>query len=194
MPDDQRKDLEDKIAIVAKRQELTEQIGKYLGGASELANIAKNLGVDPNIVKTADTAIAIGNQAFNAFTAFSSGNVLSGISSLSNILGIGGPDVAAERHQQIMNMLGKMYTKLEIIDQKVDKLLQGQQLILQTQQTILENIGKLSEQIQQNQQQLLTQLHDLHNDVLVNRQIIVDQASLHYGNCRDLVINAAEGR
>jgi hypothetical protein len=193
MPVDERKDLEDKIAVVAKRQELADNVAKYLTGASELANLAKNLGVDPSIVNFANTAINVGNQALNAFTAFSSGNVLAGLSSVSNIFGIGGPDVAAERHKQIMNVLESMYTKLGVIDKKLDALLDGQQIIVQTQQTILENLTQLSQQVQQNQEQLLAQLHDIHADILVNRQIIVNQASLHYGNCRDLVKNAADG-
>jgi len=193
MPEDQRKDLEEKVKVVAERQELTDKVADYLNGASEITNIAHNLGVDPNIINTANTAIAIGNQAMNAFTDFSSGNFLGGMSAISNVFGIGGPDVAAQRHAEIMNMLGKMYTKLDVIDQKVNKLLQGQQLILQTQQTILQNIDSLSRQVQANQAQVMTELHSLHDDVLVNRQIITDQATLKYGNCFELVKNPTDG-
>jgi hypothetical protein len=193
MPEAQRKDLEEKISVVAKRQALTDQVSQYINGAAELANIARHLGVDPSIVNTVNTAVQIGTQAMNAFTAFSSGNVISGISSISNLFGVGGPDIATERHQEIMNMLGKLYTKLDVIDEKIEELHRGQQLILQAQQTILENIDKLSQQVQQNQEQLLTEIYSLHNDVLVNRQIVVDQASLHYAQCRDLVINSSDG-
>jgi hypothetical protein len=192
MPSNDRKALEEKIAIVAKRQEITYKVATYLAGASDLTNIAKNLGVDPKIVNAANSAINIGNQALNAFTAISSGNYLSAISSVSNILGVGGPDVAAERHEEIMNMLGEMYTKLDVIDGKLASLRETQKLIIQTQQQILENIAQLSQQVQQNQYQLLTELHDIHADVLVNRQITVDQARVHYGNCY-LLVHSLDG-
>lgn len=53
MPFEKRQDLETEITILAKRQEITDSVGKYLNGASELANIAERLGVDSKIVQSA---------------------------------------------------------------------------------------------------------------------------------------------
>lgn len=193
MPKNQRKDLEAKIKVVAERKELTDSVKNYLDGASEFVIIARNLGVDPKILNAANQAVSIGNQAATAFTDLTSGNLLGAVGAITNIFGIGGPDVAAQRHAETMNMLRTMYTKLDVIDQKADQLLNGQRVIVQTEQAILEHLDALSKQVQQNQEEVMAGLRSLHDDVLVNRQFLENQASLNYGNCYVLVKDPENG-
>ena len=182
-----RDSLELKISVVAKRQELVDRVSGYLNGAQELTNIAHNLGVDPEILQKANNAVAVGQNAVAAFTAFSSGNYLAAISSVSNIFGVGAPDVAGERHREIMSAFNAVFTRLDVMDRKLNKLLEGQQMIMRTQVTILENINALASQVQANQDQLVQLLHDLHNDLLYNRQLLVETATEHYYDCHEVV-------
>jgi hypothetical protein len=187
MPPEQRKDLEDKLEIVAKREKLTQTVTEYLNGASSLAKIAGALGVDPKIVGQAQVAIAFGNRAVEAFTQFSAGNVLGGIGAVSNMIGIGGPDIADQRHEEIMNTLRMMYTQLKVIDAKLDQLHEDIVRVQQTQILILQSIKTLSEQVQRNQEEIMSELQDIHNDVLYNRMLLSKEATSRYSECRQIV-------
>lgn len=193
MPQEAKEELEARINVVARRQELVEQVSGYLNGAGHLATIAGNLGVDPAIVGKANQAIDIGNKAVAAFAAFSTGNVLAGISSISSVFGVGGPDVAGQRHQEIMDTLRGMYEKINVIDKKIDILLEGQKTIIANQAIILQSITTLADQVERNHDAVVNQLHEVHGDVLYNRQLIRTEAALHYAQCRKIVFNDNDG-
>lgn len=193
MPDGQRKDLEERIALVKKREELTKSISSYLNGANELVSIARNLGVDPEIVGKAQLVVNAGTQVFNAFGAFASMNFLGGVSALTSIFGLGGRDIAAERHQEIMSALTTLYSKVDVIDRKIDLLLQGQEQILKNQQTIFNAVVHLSEQVASNHREVLERLREVQGDILYNRVLINTRVDEEYALCRNLVIHPITG-
>lgn len=187
MPPADRQDLEEKISVVAKRQELVDKVGTYLNGARDLTNIARNLGVDGEVLSKANQAVDIGQHALNAFTAFSSGNYLSALSAVSNVMGVGGPDVAGERHNEIMGAFDKVFSQLHVMDGKLNEIIDNQHKMMQTQALILENIVALATQVQQNHSESMQRLHELHTDVLYNRQLMVSEATKNYSKCGEIL-------
>ncbi len=98
--DSTRYKLIQKIHLYEKQQELNNTIRSYLEGASEVVSIAAKFGLDSEIVSKLNAGISIGTNTFKAFTAFQSENFLGTIGAVADIFGLGGPDVATERHKR----------------------------------------------------------------------------------------------
>jgi len=194
MDDADREALEKEIELVKKRKEFEENVASYLKGAGELYNIASNLGVEGPFMEDAAKAIQIGNSAFNAYTAFATGNVLGGISAASSIFGGSGRDAGAERHAQLVRLLQGLYGRLDVIERKVDALIEGQQRIVENQQRIYGALIDISEKLSENHQEVMNKLQDIHDDILYNRKIILNDVKTDYGQCTDLIYYPGMGR
>ena len=195
MPEDQRKDLEEKIKLTEKREEFNQTVNSYLDGAAQVLNIAKNFGVEADLVNKVENAVNMGTQAFNAVAAFSSGNYLAGVSAISNICGFGGQrDIAGERHEQILNMLGDIYEEIGVIHQKLDWLKEGQERIMKAQQQLFDAVITLSEQVMTNHREVIEKLQEIQGDILYNRRLIADTILEDYPLCDALVIDMNTGK
>lgn len=189
MPESERQGLLNKIALEKKRQEFNQHVSDYLNGAGQVLNIARKFGVAGPFIEKAEQVVNIAANAFNAFTAFSSGNFLAGVGALANIFGIGGRDIAAERHEELKKMLGAVYEQVNLIDRKIDALLKGQETIIKNQQLIFQSIQQLSEQVQSNHRQVMDKLQEIHGDLLYNRALQRAEIEAEYELCRRFIVN-----
>lgn len=183
MPEGQRKDLEEKIALIQKRENLNKQVVGYLNGAQEVVNIANSLGVNSAVVNKLQAGVSIGNSAFKAFEAFSSGNLLGGISAVASIFGIGGRDIAGERHQEVMQALGGLYDQFGVVNEKLDNLLKGQAQIQKNQVMIYNAIITLSKQVESYHLEEMMKLERIERGVFYNRALINAEIAEKYGSC-----------
>lgn len=192
MPAAEREALEEKIQLEQDRQELITNISIYLNGANQLVGMAESFGVDPEIVEVMGDAVNIGSAAFNAVTAFASGNYLGAIGAVA---GLFGPkkDAGQQRHEQVMKMLKAINQKLGVINEKVDKLLEGQQNIINNQIIILETLQAISNQIDQNHIEVIEYLQTIHGDLLYNRGILIEEFSKGYVQCDKCIRNSVNG-
>lgn len=185
--DPTRREMERQIKLVQRREELNQTITSYLNGAGNMVQIASDLGVDPRIVQRAGQAVAIGNAAFNAFQAFSTGNYLSGVAAVTGLMGgFGNRDAGAARHKQIMSALGALFEQNEQIKRKLDDLERGQRQILRNQQAIYEAVIDLSQQVAANHSAQMALLEEVRNDVLYNRRLVMARVAEQYGQCRTI--------
>jgi hypothetical protein len=187
LPPEQQKALEEENDIELKNQAFQVSVSDTLKGADDLLNIAGNIGVSPQLVSDAKTGLEIAEEAANAFADFSSGNILGGISSISNVFGLGGPDVEAIRQQQVMQGLGILEQGQSIIMQKETSLIQGEKTIIQNQQHEMDALSTLSKQLQISHQAEMDELQRIDVDVLYNRKQITDAATKNYFDCQAIV-------
>ncbi len=166
-PDEQEKKIT-QIEILQKRQELTASVAKFGQGAASLANIARNLKVDPNIVKTLDDAAKVANVAQTVMVGMASGGLgyLSAAEAVTGFAFGGGDDGGAARHAEIMAALGEIKQGIAEIQQMLVQI--GAQLdqIQQNQKTMMEALYKVSEQIDKNHRQEMEGITKIRTDLV----------------------------
>jgi len=184
LTDAQKEQELNRLAILDKQEKLEATVNDMIVGGSEVLNIAKNLKLlDPKILGTANTILQVATIGQTAFKSFSSGNYLAAISSVSDLFGLGGPDVAAQRQAQIMKSFDMVFARLDVMDKKLDVLIQGQEQILKNQQTIYKTLVDFSLQVSKNQVEVMDELRKIHGDILIDRKFIIDNILKQYSNC-----------
>lgn len=126
-------DLIARFEAEAKVQERVAALGRTVQGLADVSKLAANLGID---VPGLGEAAGIGNVAFTAFSQYASGNVLGAITTASSVFAKRtDPDQA--RFEAMMKYLRQ---ELEQINQKLKK-------ILENQQKLMDAVVALSEQV-----------------------------------------------
>jgi len=163
IPSSEKEKLQIQLETLRAKQNLQKNLKGYLDKAKHITNILNNVGFDEEIVEEIENVVNIANVAMDAFEAYSSGNVLGCVSAASSLFGGGGKvEPAAQRHAETMN-------KLNIMDKKLDDLRSGQMEILQSIYSVLDTIGKLAGQIDQNHAIEMEKLHQVLGVSLYNR-------------------------
>jgi len=160
----ERKDAMNKqLQALKSKQELQNNIKSYLNKAQHITTILNNVGFDSEIVQKANDLIHIGNTAMSAFTAYSSGDVIGSVAIVSGLFGGGGKsDPAAQRHKQIMD-------KLNVLEGKIDEVLERQIIMMRNQQYILDTLAQISNQIDELHGIEMEKLEEIKTETLYNR-------------------------
>jgi archaellum component FlaC len=135
-----------KTTLVARREALVNKINDYSNGAAQVAKLAQNLGVDPNIVNVLNKGAEIGNAA-TAIIAGIAGGPLGYVSAANAVFGLmsgGGDDGSAARHTQIMNMLNKIAGGIEAIQDKLEVMARQLNVIQELQEQTLTAVMDLA--------------------------------------------------
>ncbi|SNR16656.1 hypothetical protein [Tenacibaculum jejuense] len=155
--------LEKQLKALKAKQDLQSSIHKHINKARHITTILSNVGFDSKTVQKANELINIGTTAMNAFTAYSSGNVLASAAIVSGLFGgKGKSDPAAQRHKQIMD-------KLNVLDNKLTEVLNNQITIMKNQQFIIDTLGKISKQIDELHAIEMEKLEEIKTETLYNR-------------------------
>ncbi len=138
----------------AATAEALQDMRRFSSGLRDLSAIANNLGVDSPELQF---ALATGQSVTNAFLSFADSppNIIGGIAALSGIFGKK-KDPAQERHIALMSYLSKQFAQ---VNDKLDE-------ILANQQTIVDGIRELSEQISRSTVHLDRRLDALQDEVI----------------------------
>lgn len=179
--------LKKEADLEKKAEDLQRTAGEYLDGAANIVKIAKNLGVSDSVVKPAEEVVQAGQAVFSAVTAFASGNYLGGLASVTSIFGLGGPDVNQERFQEILNRLGVIDQKLDILGQKVDLVLKGEQQILDLQKETYKAIVSVSQEISDSHQEEMNELATIQKQIIVLNNTLLNLATRDFSACTTLV-------
>jgi hypothetical protein len=167
LSDEDREKKTLQIEILQKRQELTASVAKFGQGAASLANIARNLKVDKNVVKTLDDAAKVANVAQTVMVGIASGG-LGYLSAAEAVTGFafGGNDGGAARHAEIMGALREIQQGIVEIQQMLVQI--GEQLdqIQKNQQTMMEALYQVSQQIDKNHREEMEEITKLRTDML----------------------------
>ena len=172
-PEDQES-LDRQLAVVEKQQKVAVQVQTYLNGAGTIISIAAKIGVNPEIVKTAQEGLAVGQVAFAAGTALMSGNFLQAAGALSGLLGMSGKDAETQRHEQILGQLKQISQQIEALDGKMDEMLNLQRETLRGLQSIYQAIVTLSQQISQAHEDQMRQIDRVQLEVEFVRALVIE--------------------
>lgn len=156
IPEEERKQLQDKIETINDRQELVQNLSNYAQGGQQLLMIAKNFGVNvpPDVDKTVNDisgAITVGVDLYT-------GNYMGALLTVSQLFGTNKKqeDVGAARHRQVMEGLGKLAEgESKILNDTHSllnasaALLKGQDELLNGQRAIYAKLNTISTQINQ---------------------------------------------
>lgn len=112
--------------LVLEQQKFTERINKYINNAGAILQIAKNFGLDKNILNDLSRIHASSQKGFQAYNLFKANNYLEAAAVVSSLFGSSGMNLEDNQHQETMAGLNK---------------------ILEGQRTIIENQMKLGEAI-----------------------------------------------
>lgn len=155
------------IEIIKKRQELSAAVTKFGQGAASLANIAKHLNVDPNVVDTMNKAAQIANVGQTVLAGVTAGG-LGYLSAAEAVTGFafGGDDGGARRHAEIMAALGEIKQGISEIQEMLVAI--GDQLdqIQKNQQTMMEALQEVSQQIDKNHIREMEELAKIRTDLV----------------------------
>jgi len=183
-----RKALEAQIELAAKKQEFIDNMSLVLNGANDLYEIMVKIGIDGPFMNELGLAVQASQHIGNAISSYLSGNYIGAIKNVTRLLGLGGPDIGAIRHEQIMNALGELAQGQQQIMEMLNALGEGQQRIMENQQRLFDALLALSDQVQQHHLTMITRLRDIEEHIVINRGVMVAVLLREVLNCRPAVI------
>lgn len=179
----------DEQNLLKKREEVVAKASEYLNTANTVSEILKDLGLaDSKLVEFIDQGVGLGSGAMDAFTAFTNGNYLDCLASLTGLFGIKREDPGAVRHRQVMERFDRLDQGIARLDVKMDNLIKAQQAMMELQVATYTALVDLAERLEQNQQQLLKQLTLVEQALYENRTILREDWKQRCAICEQRII------
>ncbi|WII73881.1 hypothetical protein QJS83_08320 [Bdellovibrio sp. 22V] len=157
----ERGEWDKKIALLEEKINFEESYQSYFNGVQNLVTIAKNLGVNGKTVQDIADGIEKINAIKSGIESIVNQNYLSGIATLSGLLG-GGDNAEAAKHRAIIARLDRVIDNQKLLSEQVQISFK-----IQT-----EMLSKLSAQIRESTEVLYLKMDKIHNDVLGNRVVL----------------------
>jgi len=185
---EERNKLKAQLSIVEKREEVINTAQEFFNSASISLKIANDLGLGNSpLVQDLSTAINYGQAAFGAVTSFMSGNYLQAISTITGLFGGGKPDIAEQRHKQIMERFDRIDKKLEQIDKKLDILIEGQKTIIENQQKTFDFLIQIADNINIQHNEIMNEFKTVENAIYINRELIMQDWENKCQSCLEII-------
>lgn len=184
----ERETRKKQVELVLKRQELDQKMTGFVSSLGSLAQIAGNLGLNPKLTKTLSVAAKVGGTGLQALQAFSTGNFLAGIAAISGLFG-GGPDIAEQRHKEVMDALGTIYEAVGMLGEAIAQIGQNLEQVFKLQQATYQAVVQLSEQVWLQHREVMTELKYIHEDVLRIAATLDANEKKHYAFCDDILFD-----
>jgi hypothetical protein len=163
------------LKLEEEKEKVINTAKDYLNTAAISLKILGDLGLgDSKLVQDLSDAVNIGQTAISAVTAFTSGNYLGAISSITGFFAKKGSDVASIRHKQIMQRFDRIDASLNRIEGKIDQLLKKQEEMLKLQLETFKYLIMLSDKIDDQHNEVMQKLTVIETALYENRQLIVD--------------------
>lgn len=176
LSDKDRNMLKQELVLEEQKEKVINTAKDYLNSAAISIKILGDLGFgDSKLVQDISKAVNIGQAAVSAVAAYTSGNYLGAISSITGLFGSKGDDAAAQRHKQIMQRFDRIDATLNRIEVRMDQLLKTQQQMLTLQVETFQKILDLSDKIDVQHNEVMQKLTDIENALYVNRQLITNE-------------------
>ncbi len=144
--------LTDSLKADQAREEAVADVKTAAQDFGNLATIAKNIGLPSNLV----TGLQGAQIAATGIAQFASGDVLGGLSSVTSLFGLGGPDPEEIRYQAMMGYLSQNFAAINA----------QLNTVINLQVQTLQAIAQLASDELQFRKDVLAQLDVIENDVL----------------------------
>lgn len=148
----QQKALVQSLEADQRREDTIVEIQKAASDFGNLATIAGNIGISPDVIKGLQGAQIVASGA----AQFVTGNYLGAVASVTSLVGLGAPDAAAQRHAEMMSYLSQQFGE---VNKKLDRIIELQ---VQT----LKAIAALADEQRKFRQEVLSQLDRIETAVL----------------------------
>jgi hypothetical protein len=167
--------LTEELKLEEQKEDVINSTKSYLNSAAISIKILGDLGIgDSKLVQDISEAVNIGQTAVSVVEAFTSGNYLDCISSITGLFGKKGDDVATQMHKQIMQRFDRIDASIKRIEGKIDQLLAGQQKMLELQMTTYNTLIQISDKIDSQHNEIMKELTVIENALYENRQLIMN--------------------
>jgi hypothetical protein len=140
--------------------------------ARDFGNLASIAG-DLHLPKELVTGLNFAQNTATSIGKFLTGDILGGIAGLTSLIGLGGPDLATERHKEIMNYLVH-------IDKQLDT-------VIELQVKTLNALAELANAQSNFRIEVLGQLDQIQYTVLENNRILQRMGLADWEPCRALI-------
>ena len=175
LPASERKMITDELVLEQEKEKVLNTAKDFLNTAAISMKILGDLGLgDSQLAQDISQGINIGQTAVTAVAAFTSGNYLECISSITGLFGKKGDDAAAQRHKQIMQRFDRIDATLDRIESKMDILLEGQKKIFELQVSTFNKLLDLSDKIDEQHNAVMSRLSTIEHALYENRKLIMD--------------------
>ena len=170
---EQQTALTESLKADQAREEAVAGIQQAAHDLGNLAAIASNLGLPADLV----TGLKGAQTVATGIAQFATGDVLGGLASLTSLVGLGAPDVEAERYAAMMKYLEQQFAQ---VNAKLDKIIDLQ---VQT----LKALAALADEQQKFQQDVFAQLDRIENTVLRNEKLLQALLQNQWEKCYALI-------
>ncbi|MBL6989163.1 MAG: hypothetical protein ISR65_05270 [Bacteriovoracaceae bacterium] len=190
----ERKALILKTEAVQAKIKLNKQISNYINGASTVLSIADNLGLKGKFFETAGEVVNVVQTGFKAYMSDMSDDPLGYLNAVNIVTGLFAKkrDVVEARHKQIVKMLEGLAAGQEVLSEKIDHLIEGQEQIIKNQQAIVEQLYAIRTQLQDNHQMVMKAMGDLHYTVWETMKIALANREDNLKSCNTFLNSRRE--
>lgn len=157
------------------KRDIASEINKYAGTIKDIAAIAGALGiVSGKDQKKINQVVEYASVAANICGSFASGNYVGMAVSIVGLFGGGGSSSSPEQQQfeAVMGMLRQIDAKLDVIDKKIDN-------VIELQKTTLEAIAELGDLINNNSRSIQEELTHIQWELQTIKGLVIDTSTLH---------------
>lgn len=174
MPEPERARLTARIEVVEQRKKLMAAVGDFSQGAAALTRIADRLGVDRNVVDALGKAAEASQAAQKVAAGLMSGGIgyLAAADAVVGLVFGAGPDPGAQRHQQVMQALGRISEQVAVVQDMVRAVGQQVEEVRRLQLATLEAVSRLSEQVQANHRELIAKIAQIRADLVPIQSVV----------------------
>lgn len=169
-----KQQLEAEVAVAGKKENLARQMADFANGGGLVASLAGKLGVDKNLVEALQKGAAFADAANAVVNGMMSGPIgyLQAANAVAGLVFSSGPDIATQRHDQVMQALGDIQEDLGQIKEALGEIGKGIEQIQKTQIEIRQDIQALGERIQKNHLETIERLTDIQIQIVSVQQAI----------------------
>jgi hypothetical protein len=177
--------------VIDARDRLTSSSTSVLDKGQAVVDLMENLGVADAHVKKARETLALADTAVSVFNAVSTGNTVGAVMSVMGAFGVGGGMFSsgggAASNAPILEMLGRLESKVDALLEGQKALIEGQKKIIEYQQKILEAVEVVSNQIAEFE-------YNITNQVIWVRQLVMQRYIENLNHTKNLLVAANGAR
>lgn len=174
MPQAERARVTARIEAIEQRQRVIRAVSDFGQGAAAVARIADKLGVDRNVVDLLGKTAEASRVAQAVATGLMSGG-LGYLAAADAVVGLvfgGGPDPGVQRHEQVIRALEQISEQITVVQDMLRAVSQQVEEVRRLQLATLESIGKLSQQVQANHQEVMAGIAQIRIDLVPISSIV----------------------
>lgn len=177
LDDDQTAALLESLSTQLEQEKLVSDLSRSAQNLQAIGQIAANLGLPPEVSQAAN----VGGTLASGIASIAAGGtgVLTGIATLSSLVGFGKPDPNAERHRMMMEYLSKQFSAIHETLHRIETL----------QVKTLQELAELRRDLAKFKMNVNQRLDTIESIVLTNQAMLQSLLLAEWRSCQSLSNN-----